>query len=113
MIDKTEIKQRLGGDSEFLAELRSLLGNTYPKQLAEIKGAIADNDASSLEKVAHSLKGAVANFGPSRARDLAMDLEVRGRENRMDGAEPIYEQLEKAAHTLFEELGALVREWST
>ena len=50
-------------DPEFLAEIVNLFLETYPQLLASIEETISKKDAPGLCRAAHTMKGAVANFG--------------------------------------------------
>jgi len=54
-----------------------------PDSIARIREAIADSDASALDKAAHSLKGSVGNFGARRAFEAAYRLELMGKEGKL------------------------------
>ncbi|HQZ69049.1 MAG TPA: Hpt domain-containing protein, partial [Planctomycetaceae bacterium] len=57
-------------------------------------------DAAIVHRVAHTLKGGVSTFGPSRARDLAEALEIMGREQNLAGGEEVLAELEHAISEL-------------
>ena len=69
---------RVGGDKELLKELGDLFLEEYPQLLAEIHDAHKQGAAAQLGRVAHSLKGSVANFGAKDAVELAAQLEQCG-----------------------------------
>jgi signal transduction histidine kinase/CheY-like chemotaxis protein len=75
----SEVLVRVGGDRELLAEISRLFLDDAPKHLARIQQAIADGDADSLRRAAHSLKGAAANFEADRVVEAARALEEMGR----------------------------------
>jgi len=82
-------------DKELLIELVSALLDDYPRQLAELREAISNGNAYQTQQAAHSLKGAVANFGAKAAYTLAYTLETMGREARLDHASTVLQQLER------------------
>ncbi|MCK5329397.1 MAG: Hpt domain-containing protein, partial [Candidatus Latescibacteria bacterium] len=65
------------------------------RQLDELLESLENGDAGQIERRAHSLKGAVGNFGAKSAYDLAYELETRGRESRLNGAIQVYQKLEQ------------------
>ncbi len=67
------------GDPEFLAEIVNLFLETYPGMLSEIDDAVIRQDASALRRAAHTLKGAVANFGAKAIIEQTVTLETIGR----------------------------------
>lgn len=64
-----------------------------PNQLARIDSAIQSSDAEALRSSAHSLKGAVGNFGADAARKNALLLEEIGKEGRLEDAVAVYDEL--------------------
>ncbi len=98
--DKDEILKRFDGDEGFLTELVEIFINDIPEQLSRIKEAVDNRNSKDLEKSAHKLKGAVANFVENAAFETALQLEMMGRENRLDGAEETYGTLMKEVECL-------------
>src|SRR5215210_1078759 len=54
------------GDQELLAELVGLFLEDMPPQLEALREAIEGGDASSVQRVAHTLKGSCGNMGAVR-----------------------------------------------
>lgn len=98
--DKDEILKRFDGDEEFLTEMVGIFISDIPGQLSEIKKAVDNRNSKNLEKSAHKLKGAVANFVENAVFQTALQLEMMGREYRLDGAEEAYGTLEKEVEYL-------------
>ena len=83
------------GDKELLRMLVGVLLEEYPSQLTELKEFIEKNDSEQLQRMAHSLKGSVGNFGAEKAYALAYELEVMGRDGRLGDARRVIEELEQ------------------
>jgi len=83
------------GDKELLAELAALLLDDYPGKLEELQEALEGGDPATLERSAHSLKGAAANLGLEAAKKLAAGLELKGKEADLDGSGELLSRLEK------------------
>ncbi len=84
VIDRTtfdELKQISG--AEFINELVDTFLDDAPRLLDELKSGLAEGNADSFRRAAHSLKSNAATFGASRLAELAKDLEGIGRENRL------------------------------
>ncbi|HTP87040.1 MAG TPA: Hpt domain-containing protein [Bryobacteraceae bacterium] len=81
-LNLTAALDRVGGDEELLRELAGLFIDDYPRQLQQIEEAIGKQDWKTAEREAHSLKGAVANFGASDASEAARAVEFAAREGR-------------------------------
>ena len=107
VFDKEDALKMLEGDEEFLKELAGIFINDAPEQMSEIKEAVINRNNESLEKSAHKLKGAVANFGRNRTTDTAFKLERMAKEKKLDGAEEVYRSLVKDIENLMQALHAL------
>jgi len=73
-------------DPEFMREVASLFLDEYPKLLADLDISLSREDSLGLSSAAHTLKGAVANFGARRAVAAAERLESLGRMGDLTGA---------------------------
>lgn len=103
---------RMLGDLELLVEVVEIFRGSYPERMAEIRSAVATEDAVLLERSAHALKSSVGNFSATRAVEAAFRLEVLGREGKAGGAHDALANLEREMeqlHLALEEmLGSLV-----
>lgn len=76
------LRESTGGD--FIVELIDTLIEDLPSQVAQLKDALAAQDADSFRRAAHTLKSNAATFGAYRLTDLVRELETMGRENNLD-----------------------------
>jgi len=74
---------RIDGDVEFLEECIEIFDEDSTPLLEQIRAAVAARDAEALVTPAHTLKGMLSNFCAAPAEGAARDLEMRGRENRL------------------------------
>ena len=84
-----------GGDHNFLKEVIDLFMTHYHEHIAQIQEAIFKQDAHALEHAAHSLKGAVGNFGQGKAYAAAYRLERIANENELTEATGAFEELKR------------------
>ncbi|HQX50616.1 MAG TPA: response regulator [Planctomycetaceae bacterium] len=98
--DQNAALKNVGGDMEMLREIIELYFQECPVWLAAIREGLKKGDAAIVHRVAHTLKGGVSTFGPSRARDLAEALEIMGREQNLAGGEEVLAELEHAISEL-------------
>ena len=98
--DHDELMDRIDGDVDFLEESIEIFDEDSTPLLEAIRRAVVAADAASLVTPAHTLKGMLSNFCAAAAEDVARDLEVRGRENQLDGAETALNTLEREATRL-------------
>ena len=80
------LREKVGGDDEFVAELIHDFLNDAPRMLADIHRGLQNGDAVGLGRAAHSLKSNCAEFGATDLHDLCQALEEIGRTNVLDGA---------------------------
>jgi two-component system sensor histidine kinase/response regulator len=98
------------GDPEFLTEIVNLFLETYPDLLREIENAISRKDAGGLCRAAHTMKGAVANFGAKAVVERAKSLEEIGRRGDLASAGQGVQELRAILEQFLPELqGALWR----
>jgi two-component system, sensor histidine kinase and response regulator len=93
-VDVSAALRSVEGDQGLLEDLFAAFQQDYPKQLVEIQDAIGTGDAEHTARVAHSLKGAVGYFGTQRASALAAQLETLGRQEELEGALSLAQELE-------------------
>jgi len=113
VLDSEALLERVGGDVDFLQELAGIFREDCPKLLEEIRSAVAAGDAAALERAAHTLKGAIANFGADAAGQAAFHLERLGRAGELQPAREAVGALESEIVRFEEALVALARRLST
>jgi HPt (histidine-containing phosphotransfer) domain-containing protein len=74
--------------------LGRVFAHDYPKQVAELREAVATGNDKRRERIAHSLRGEVELFGAKVAYNLAAKLETMGSEGHAEGALPILQEIE-------------------
>ena len=85
IIDQTifqELKQMSGED--FINELIDTFLEDTPKLIDELKSALDANDADTFRRAAHSMKSNAATFGANQLATLAKELEMLGKENKLN-----------------------------
>jgi two-component system sensor histidine kinase/response regulator len=107
IFDREEALSRLLGDQELLAELAGVFLKDYMNQLADIRQALREADLLKLEHAAHSLKGAVANFGAQRSFSIAFELEKAARNNDFSSCPQLSGELAAELEILRPELAKL------
>jgi len=108
-----ELLKRVEGNRSLLDELIELFVHDAPRQMNDIRQAIAKGDTTLLYDAAHTLKGSASNFGAERLTDVAERLEVRAKENDLRTATQVFVtlelELEKLVNTLTAHQKAAVR----
>jgi len=80
-----------GGESLF-EELVALFVADAARLVGEIEAALEAGDARRLERCAHTLKSSSASLGAAAMSTLCFELEKRGRERELPGAEELVRQ---------------------
>jgi HPt (histidine-containing phosphotransfer) domain-containing protein len=104
-IDKTtfdELKQMSGED--FIDELIDTFLEDAPKLIDELKSALDANNADTFRRAAHSMKSNAATFGASQLATLAKELEMLGKENKLNETADRLGVLEEAFSSVRAEL---------
>ena len=100
-------------DWEFFEEAVDMFVSDYPPMLEALQEAITSQDADTLRRNAHALKGMVGNFQGLDAAKAAAELEEMGRQKELDGADQAYAILIKKIDNLEKILMDLVKKGST
>ncbi len=82
------------GDVELLEELARIFLREFPRMMQNLREAVGRKDAPAIAVEAHTLKGAVANFGSVAAVEEASIIERMARAEDMVGLHEAFERLE-------------------
>jgi HPt (histidine-containing phosphotransfer) domain-containing protein len=92
-VDLTTLRGIVDGDKALLAELGQIFLEDSQVQMTELRKALDRGDACQLERIAHSLKGALGTIAAVKARTLAHELETISHAAHLDNAANILQQL--------------------
>jgi two-component system sensor histidine kinase/response regulator len=98
------------GSKDLFREIAGMFIETCPDYIARIKKGISGNDAGVLEREAHSLKGAIGNFGAREAYEVAGRLEKLGEEGKMAAAAGELSNLENVLNELASEMKIVLQD---
>ena len=76
----------VGGDPEFLTELRQAYLDDTPRLLDAMHAALADGSAADFRGPAHTLKSTSASLGAMTLSRMARALEEMGKAGALEGA---------------------------
>jgi len=99
---------QVDGDTELLRRMVSIFLADAPERLGAIRAAVESNNAESLAKLAHRLKGAVSNFSSAAVTRAALQLETMAQQRDLSNAPEAYEKLKIMIERLTPELAELV-----
>jgi CheY-like chemotaxis protein/signal transduction histidine kinase len=93
-VDLDRAMEAVDGDWELLREgVELFVEYDYPRHLEALTQGLERRDARAVKAAAHGMKGALASFGSRAARDVAQRIEMMGRENDLEGAQSMLEEL--------------------
>jgi len=78
-----ELAKNLEMEEEEFLEIVELFLETTSSDMGKLQAALEEKDAQKVVKIAHSIKGAVANLGFWEIYEMAKRIEMDGRENNL------------------------------
>ena len=84
----------LEGDRDLLIRMIQVYLNESPALLERTRQALAARDAVAVERAAHTLRGALANFAAREAGAIAQRLEASAQQSNWESALAAHAQLE-------------------
>lgn len=106
--DKAQILALFDGDTEFLSRIIEIFLEDCPKRMQDLRDSVLNEQADHIQKAAHAIKGAVAQFGAQSASELAQCLENHGRQCEMPEAREALGRLELQMACLVQDLEKFV-----
>jgi CheY-like chemotaxis protein len=103
-INRSELMDRLGGDTDLLADVIRLFLEDCPKRLAAIKAAVDQRNPELIRTAAHALKGAAGVISAAALFEAAQTLERIGGEKRVEAAPAVWRVLSSEAANLMDTL---------
>ncbi|HUJ40620.1 MAG TPA: Hpt domain-containing protein [Candidatus Acidoferrales bacterium] len=110
ILDREVMLASVEEDLGLLRELAELFFAETPGLLSRLRNGLQARDPELVERSAHTLKGALSNFGALSACQAARELELRGRESRFEGAPELFSALEREVSRASNELSKFLEE---
>ncbi|MEE8400041.1 MAG: ATP-binding protein, partial [Desulfobacterales bacterium] len=95
IFDRAGLLDRLTGNEALADEILSEFMEDVPLKLSALREALDKHDASSVQREAHTLKGASANIGALALQGAARQVEVAGRAGDLVKASALSKQLDR------------------
>ena len=110
ILNLSEAMVNLDGDAELLQEIMEIFLETAGEQLQSIQNGIEAGDVKAVAVQAHGMKGGASNFCAKKFVRSALRLEIKAKEENLDGAQELLDGMKSA----FEELRevAVVINWA-
>lgn len=90
------------GDPDIVTELIDTFFGDVPTRLTGIRDAVESGNPTQLEREAHNLKGSSANLGAKLLSEISNELETKGRDCELEGAEAVIKRLEQEFERVYE-----------
>jgi two-component system, sensor histidine kinase and response regulator len=107
LVNLKKLMLQVDGDIDLLRSMVSLFVVEAPDSLAAIRAAVESNNAESLSRLAHALKGMVSNFSSDAVTGAALKLETIARGLDLADAPTAYRALAAMIARLTPELTQL------
>jgi len=95
VIDFEASMRRLANDINLFRDVIGYFESDAPELIRALKNAWEENDASEVQRCAHSIKGLVGNFGAAAATDAAFEIEKKAKSSDFESVALLLPQLEK------------------
>jgi PAS domain S-box-containing protein len=93
IFDFNEMMERFMGDEELAHDIIETFLSDIPGQIRTLKGYLEKGDIVSLERQAHSIKGAAANVSGYGLRETAYEMEKAGKTSDLNRAAEIFPKI--------------------
>jgi len=100
VLDPSALMSIAGGNKELVKELVGLYWQSLPKQMAQLREALDAGDASQCRYWAHALKGMSLNLSAHQTADIALEMELAGRDGDLSAVEDMWQRLSASVDRL-------------
>ncbi len=106
--DQVSMDQRCNGNRELQFQLLSIMKDTLPERIVELRQANLKNDVPRVRSIAHQLKGAASDTSLLAICDSAEKLENYANANQQELIPKTLTELEERIEATLRELGELL-----
>ena len=96
-------------DQTIINEIINLFLDDYPDVLNSLEMAINNSDFQRLTQIAHKFKGTISAMFDDELKELVQKLEYKGKQNTVEGAIELYDEIVIATNSLSVDLKKLLR----
>jgi HPt (histidine-containing phosphotransfer) domain-containing protein len=101
-----DLQEMLGGGFASLASIIESFLAEAPTLMDQLRVAAAGRDATTVHRIAHSLKSNARDLGSQRLSTLCQDLELRAREGSLESVETDVAAIERELNRVMRALSA-------
>ena len=95
-----DLASNLGLDEEDFNELLEIFTDTSLTDIEKIEVGLKENNADTVAKAAHSIKGASANLGFKKIASVAQDIEMNAKKDNLQGVKEKADSIVKQLKTI-------------
>ena len=88
------------GDEEIVKEIYAEYANSIREKLPEFESALASDDWTGLDKLAHAVKGNALATGDNELADVAISLRAAAKMSEKDTARTLFEKIKLLAQEI-------------
>lgn len=92
-VELIEVQKMIGTSLELFKSLVDIFTEEAERQITSIEKSILNNDPLSLDNSAHNFKSSLATLGALKASSLAGQLEMIGKNGKIDGSAELFRAL--------------------
>lgn len=102
VFDFEDFLQRMEGDIALIENLLAAFPIQLEKESEALKSAILQNNVEEVIRYAHTIKGMAANISANKLKDVALKIEIAGRQGNIQAANQLMKQLECETKSLLD-----------
>lgn len=106
VVDWETLSNNFDNDKFAIALVVDAFLSSVDESMAKVRVAVDSNDPKAIAMAAHSIKGAILNFGAQVAVSHAQELETQGHEGLKSDLKSVFKLLETAVAVIVTELHA-------
>jgi|GEM_PF-3317551 len=88
-----ELLKRLPGNEDLIPMLIERFLQEIPAYLVDLQEALDKEDAASIFRLAHTIKGSAANLSCKKLEKVSKEIEIAAREERLSSAREMMPEL--------------------
>ncbi len=105
ILDLRYLNEVTSGDKKFIADILSDYLREMDSYLSELDTSLKERSLGTALRAAHTIKGASANVGATRVRDLASKIESQAQKGSFEGGVALVKLLQSEIHRVKEIIG--------
>lgn len=105
VLDLRYLNEVTSGNKKFIADILSDYLREMDSYLSELDTSLKARSLGTALRAAHTIKGASANVGATRVRDLASKIESQAQKGSFEGGVALVKLLQSEIHRVKEIIG--------